>query len=204
MANEDLLFNEVDQAVRAERLRSFWQRFGSWIVAACIALVVGTVGFELWKNHREEQNSQATGQILLGLQALEKQQLDTAKGHFTAIESGSQGVKDIADLHLAGIWQQQKDPKAKTIFARLAQQAENPAIRSYAALHSGNWSVFKQQDAPFGNFAAELQATQLIAAQKYAEATALLDQALQDIALPETQRARLTDLKHLAQQKAAQ
>ena len=37
------IFNEVDEAVRRERLEKIWQRYGTWIVAGAV-LIVAAVG----------------------------------------------------------------------------------------------------------------------------------------------------------------
>ncbi len=43
------IFDEVDEDLRAERLRRWTRRFGPLVIAAAVAVVVGVGGWEAWK-----------------------------------------------------------------------------------------------------------------------------------------------------------
>ena len=37
------IFQEVDEEVRREQLKKLWERYGNFIIAACVLVVVGTI-----------------------------------------------------------------------------------------------------------------------------------------------------------------
>ena len=38
------IFQEVDEEVRREQLKKLWERYGHYIIAACILVIVGVAG----------------------------------------------------------------------------------------------------------------------------------------------------------------
>jgi hypothetical protein len=50
------IFQEVDEEVRRERLNKLWERYGGYLIAACIAVVIG-VG--AWRGYEWRQAKQA-------------------------------------------------------------------------------------------------------------------------------------------------
>ena len=62
--NNTLLIQEIDEEVRAERMRAWWQRFGSWVVGGCVLAVLATVGYQFDKNKHIEANQQVTSVLL--------------------------------------------------------------------------------------------------------------------------------------------
>ena len=52
MSNETI-FREVDEELRGDRLRSFWKRFGPWVIGGAVAIVVLVAlneGWAWWQN----------------------------------------------------------------------------------------------------------------------------------------------------------
>jgi hypothetical protein len=54
------IFREVDEDLRHERYKRLWDRFGTYVIAAAILIVVATAGWRLWEYWRGHQ-AQATG-----------------------------------------------------------------------------------------------------------------------------------------------
>ncbi|MGB3743322.1 MAG: tetratricopeptide repeat protein, partial [Xanthobacteraceae bacterium] len=50
------IFREVDEEVRREQLKKLWERYGNYIVAACVLVVIG-VG--AWRGYEWRQAKQA-------------------------------------------------------------------------------------------------------------------------------------------------
>jgi hypothetical protein len=50
------IFQEVDEEVRRERLKRLWERYGGYLVAACVVVVVGVGG---WRGYEWWQAKQA-------------------------------------------------------------------------------------------------------------------------------------------------
>src|SRR6202044_2660334 len=50
------IFNEVDEEVRREQLKKLWERYGNYLIAVCVLVVVG-VG--AWRGYEWGQGKQA-------------------------------------------------------------------------------------------------------------------------------------------------
>jgi hypothetical protein len=50
------IFNEVDEEVRREQLKKIWLRYGNYIVAACLLVIVGLAA---WRGYEWMQNKHA-------------------------------------------------------------------------------------------------------------------------------------------------
>ena len=49
--SDSAAFHEVDEAVRKDELKEWWNRWGTWVVAACVAVVVAAVGYVGWNQY---------------------------------------------------------------------------------------------------------------------------------------------------------
>jgi hypothetical protein len=54
--NSEAFMREVDDAVRQDRLLTFWERFGRWIVAALIIGLAAFGGWLYWQHHSKTQS----------------------------------------------------------------------------------------------------------------------------------------------------
>ncbi|MEO1089807.1 MAG: tetratricopeptide repeat protein [Pseudomonadota bacterium] len=53
----DAFIREVDEELRQDRATALWQRYGTYIIAAAVALVVGTAGWVGWHNLEERRQA---------------------------------------------------------------------------------------------------------------------------------------------------
>lgn len=73
------LFQEVDEAMRAEKWARFWDEHKIALLTAIAALILGTAFFAFWNNYQKSQDEKATTAIIAALDssdpsaALEKQ-----------------------------------------------------------------------------------------------------------------------------------
>ena len=198
MEDDDFIFREVDEAVRAERARQFWQRFGGIIVAGCLTLVGSIIGYEWWQSHRTGQNEKATDQLLIGHGLLEKNQFESAAQRFDAVTSGEQELRHIAMLYEAtSLKEAGKNAEAEALFKQVQDASGNEALKNYAALQRDASEAIAKPEQAFGIFALEREALKQWGAGNATQAKALLEIALKQPALPATQRARLEELLEL-------
>ncbi|MBX6324392.1 MAG: hypothetical protein IRY94_21475, partial [Rhodospirillaceae bacterium] len=47
------IFREVDEELRRENLVKLWKRYGSYILAAALLIVVGSGGYVVWQRQME-------------------------------------------------------------------------------------------------------------------------------------------------------
>jgi hypothetical protein len=106
------IFQEVDEEVRREQLKKLWQRYGNYIVAACIVVVVaigGWRGYEWWQSKKAVESGAAFEQAI-ALAASGKH--EEAEAAFAKLATdGTAGYRILARLREAAQIAR-TDPKA--------------------------------------------------------------------------------------------
>jgi hypothetical protein len=57
--SDQAAFQEIDDAVRQDDLKAWWKRYGTWVVAAGVALVVVAAGLVGWRQYQNAQRATA-------------------------------------------------------------------------------------------------------------------------------------------------
>src|SRR5688572_13878977 len=57
------IFREVDEELRRDRLENLWKRYGTLVIVAVLALVLGTAGFVAWRNWQHSRAETETAQL---------------------------------------------------------------------------------------------------------------------------------------------
>ncbi len=57
---DNSFFREVDEAVRQERYKALWDKFGIYVIGLAVLLVAGVAGYNGW-SYLEERDAQAAG-----------------------------------------------------------------------------------------------------------------------------------------------
>jgi hypothetical protein len=57
--SDQTAFQEVDDAVRQDDLKAWWMRYGTWVVAAAVLVVVGVAGMVGWRQYDTAQRAAA-------------------------------------------------------------------------------------------------------------------------------------------------
>jgi len=60
IVSDSAAFQEVDEAVRKDELKEWWNRWGTWIVAAAVILVVVAAGLVGWRQYDASQRGEAS------------------------------------------------------------------------------------------------------------------------------------------------
>ncbi len=101
--SEENLFREVEDELRAERLKRLWDRYGLYVIAVCLVVIVGVAGMKGW-------------------QAWELSQAETAGAEFeAALTLAAEGNLEEAAERLAEI--ARDAPRGYATLARLQQAA---------------------------------------------------------------------------------
>lgn len=53
-------FQEIDEAVRKDELKEWWARWGTWVVAGAVVLVVAVTSFVGWRQYDQAQRAAAS------------------------------------------------------------------------------------------------------------------------------------------------
>jgi hypothetical protein len=85
------IFREVDEDLRHERYKRLWDRFGSYVIAAAILIVVATAGWRLWEYWRGHQAQAAGDRFIAALDLSDKGDHAEAIKALEAIASDGSG-----------------------------------------------------------------------------------------------------------------
>ena len=58
--SDSAAFQEVDDAVRKDELKEWWNRWGTWVVAAAVIVVVAAAGLVGWRQYDASQRGEAS------------------------------------------------------------------------------------------------------------------------------------------------
>lgn len=133
------VFSEVDEAIRQDQFKKLWKKYGKYMIAAIVAVVVGVGGMQAWQSYelsqREESSAAfdaavvqvASGDLEGGLAALSAQS-DPAAGGFGTLAA-------FAEVRV--LLQQNKTAEALDLLDQLAaSDAAGPTFKGAAILLS--------------------------------------------------------------------
>ncbi len=98
----DTIFREVDEELRREQLAKLWQAYGTYMIGAAFAIVVGVGGYQYYL-HRNARAIEATGaRYDAAAQLITAGKTDDARGALEDIaKDGPDGYATLARLRLA-------------------------------------------------------------------------------------------------------
>jgi hypothetical protein len=133
------IFHEVDEEVRREQLKKLWERYGGYLVAACIMVVIGIGawrGYEWWQAKQAAQSGAAFEQAAMLAESGKHREAAAAFAKLSA--DGAGGYRMLARLREAGELAS-SDPKAAVAAydAIAAQSQAGQIVRDLAAVRAG-------------------------------------------------------------------
>ena len=150
------IFQEVDEEVRRERLQKLWERYGNFIIAGCILIVVGVGawrGTEWWQNKKAGESGVAFENAVTLAQAGKHQEADAA---FAKLASdGTAGYRTLSRLREAAeLAATDKSAAVKAYDAIADDKSVGPVIQQLAAVRAGYLLV---DAAPYSEMRTRLE-----------------------------------------------
>jgi len=205
------LFQEVEEELRKDRAEELWKKYGRFIIAAAVLVVLVTTGQVLWREYSERQQQEAARSFLGAVRLAEDGRTDEATAAFEALAAdGPAGYGTLARFRTAALLAESGDGEgALQIYASLAADADLGSLyRDLAVL----LSVLHQSDSgdpgslldqleplraesnPWRHSATELAAVQQLRSGDRGAAVALLQELADDLTAPQAARARAAEL----------
>ncbi len=133
------IFHEVDEEVRREQLKKLWERYGTYIIAVCILVIVavgGWRGYEWWQARRAAEAGAAFEQAATLAEAGKRQEAEAA---FAKLASdGTAGYRVLARLREAGeLAQSDRKAAVKAYDEIAADRSVGNVMQDLAALRAG-------------------------------------------------------------------
>lgn len=209
----DVFIREVDDAVREDQIKSFWDRYGKALLGLIAVGVVGYGGY-LYYNHSKAQDTGVTSEnFYRALDAAQAGNIAQSDKELAAVaKEGDPAYQAAAIMVQASNAMQQNDvPKAAGLYAQVAADTKTPQMYRDLALVRQMTLLFDKEkpetivarinpiatpDHPFYASAAELVALANMKMGKEAEAAKIFGQIAATESVPD-------DLKTRAQQMAS-
>jgi hypothetical protein len=150
------IFQEVDEEVRREQLKKLWERYGSYLIAACIAVVIGVGawrGYEWWQAKQAAQSGAAFEQAVTLAESGKHQEAAAA---FAKLSSdGTSGYRVLARLRGAAELARTDRKAAVAAYDAIAADGRaGQVVQDLAAVRAGLLSV---DTAPYSEILQRLE-----------------------------------------------
>ncbi len=210
------IFDEIDDDLRAERVKRLLNRYGVLIIALVVAAIAGGGGWAWWSNRQATNALRVSDDYIAAVRAA----TGAGPGHAQAIADlagiaamDSEGYRTLARLRAAALKADSGDlPGALSLWdAVAADTAADPILRGLANLQWANHQIdtgdadlvavrlrpLAAPDNPWHALAEEAQAMLAIRLGKTDMARDTLKQLTQDVTAPDGVRGRANGLLEL-------
>lgn len=207
------IFREVDEEVRREQLKRLWDRYGLFILAAAVLVVVGVGAWRAYQWYEARKAAEAGAAYNAAAQLAQDGKPTEATAAFAQLAtSGTPAYRTLARLREAEAMATRDSAAAVAIFDEVAANSRTPQLlRDLATVRAGFILVDKapyadisrrleplaQPNGSFRHSARELLALSAWRSGDMAAARRWAETALSDPDAPAGLRARIDVLKAL-------
>jgi hypothetical protein len=150
------IFQEVDEEVRREKLKQIWDRYGNFIVAAAILVVLGVAAWRGYQWYEAKKAAEAGAAYNAAAQLSEQGKHAEAEAAFARVAAeGTSGYRILARLRAAAEQSEVDRKAAVTIYDSIANDSSAGALlRDLAALRA---AVLLVDSAPLDELTRRLE-----------------------------------------------
>ena len=133
------IFREVDEEVRREQMKKLWERYGGYVIALAVLVILGVGGRQGYQYWQSKIAAEAGAQFIRAVSLSEQGKHDEAEAAFAKIaKEGTASYRALAGIREAAEMAQ-RDPKAavESLDKLSADRALGPALQDLAALRAG-------------------------------------------------------------------
>jgi hypothetical protein len=150
------IFQEVDEEVRREQLKKLWQRYGNYIIAVCILVIVAVGawrGYEWWETKKAAEAGAAFEQAVTLAESGKHQEAEAAFAKLAA--DGTAGYRVLARLREAAeLARTDRKAAVKAYDAIAADRGVSQVIQDLATLRAGFLAI---DSSSYGDMRARLE-----------------------------------------------
>lgn len=139
MSDQDNLFREVDEEIRREQIKVYWDKFGTYIIGVAVLIVVVVAGYQGWTYWHQTEADKAAKKLFEAQRLASEDKTDEASAVFKQlIDSGPEGYQILARFQLASAQAAAgKIKEASDILDKIAQDGDvDQIIKGYAKVQS--------------------------------------------------------------------
>lgn len=143
--NDDSFIREVNEELRSDQMKGAVRRFGRYIIAIAVLIVLGTIGkvaYEYWDSNA---SSGAGDQFLAAMKLADENKTDEALAALDKLEKEGHGAYPVLARMRAATVQSQKGDNAGAIasFQTIAKDKSVPAAVQDAAKMRAGWLLIE-------------------------------------------------------------
>jgi len=205
--DKDALIREVEEELRREQYAKLWQKYGTYIVGAAVAIVAGVGGVK-WYEAQQLSAAQTAGAQFEAAAATAQGKPEDTLASFEALAgSAPTGYAALARLRVAAAHIKANKPEAAIeAYEALGKSPDaDPVLRDFANLQAAalrlekaDWTEMQNRlnalagdDAPWRHRARELLGLAALKAGRLSDARLAFEQILSDANLPRSLTERV-------------
>ena len=155
------VFQEVDEELRRDKAAALWKRYGNYVAAAAIAIVVGTGAYVVWRDYTQKQAARQGAEFFAATALAASGERDKALPAFDALaRNASSGYAVLARMREAALKAESGDrPGAAAIYRSVADNSGGAKeLRDAARLLAGLQTIESLDPAELDRQLAALRA----------------------------------------------
>jgi hypothetical protein len=132
------IFREIDEELRRDNLLKLWARYGRYIIAAAVVVMVLAAGFAAWRSHQFAERQAQSARFASALALAQAGKNADAAAVFSTIDKSGGGYSVLAAFENAALLAKRGERKeAAAAYDRIAEEgAVGPTLRDLATLLS--------------------------------------------------------------------
>ena len=143
--SQESLLREIDEDIRRERYARLWKRFGNYIVAAIVAILLGVGGYQFWQHRVEAQREEASAQLSSATALIATDRAAAEQNLASLAGDGPAGIAVLAALRQAALLAESGDGQAaRAVYQQVQRSASDPLYRDLAVLREAMVALEKE------------------------------------------------------------
>ena len=189
------IFSEVDEELRKDNFLALWKRYGKYVTALVVALVVGTGAYVAYQRYTESHRLQRAQEFMAAAEQIGQGDNSAAIGAFATVAQSTDGYGILARFRMANLKNRAGDDAgAVAIYDAIAGDSGIPAtFRDLAIILAATHTLDKADPAALTAKLQPLTADSSPWRFTALELTGLLAQRANDNAKAKTIFAKLAD-----------
>jgi hypothetical protein len=133
------IIREVDEELRHERYKKLWDRYGLYVVAAALLVVLGVAGWRGWEWYAAKQAMESSARFEAATKlSAEGKRFEAEKAFNDLAKSGTSGYRVLARFRAASEAGKTEPKEGVEAFDAIAADSSvEPAMRDIARLQAG-------------------------------------------------------------------
>ncbi len=147
LREQEQFFQEVSEELKQERYAELWKRYGRYLVALAVVVVLAVAGYQYWRQEQLRARAAASERFAEALALAKDGKLKEAQEAFAALgRADVKGYSTLARFHQASLFLKEGDkPAAFGVYEQMSGDSSlDPVFRDAAIIH---WAYAALDDA---------------------------------------------------------